>query len=435
MHIRLVTLFPEFFEGPLQAGLLGRAQNDAKLHISLHNPRNKTLDRHKSVDDRPYGGGPGMVMLLEPLATTLRELEHAGPGMPQPGRLLVMSPKGRLLDQNLARELAVELTQGRSLTIVCGRYEGFDARLDDLFPVEHISIGDFVLNGGETAALAVIESAARLVPGFMGHCESGDEESFSSSLLEYPHYTRPENFEGLPVPEILLSGNHGRIKAWRREKSLAITAQNRPDLLRNAPLSEEDCAYLRNFPRKKNARNLYCALVHYPVLDKEKKSVAVSLTNLDIHDIARCSRTYELGGYYVTTPLEDQRQLLENLRTHWQTGLGSQSNTDRAKAFELVRSARNVEEAVSDIKERTGKHPLVVGTSAVGQGNATFADVRQMTQENTVLLLFGTGQGLSPHLCGMCDAILPPIARFSGYNHLSVRSAVAIMLDRIVGDW
>ncbi len=435
MHIRLVTLFPEFFNGPLQAGLLGRAQKDDRLRVSLHNPRDNASDRHRAVDDRPYGGGPGMIMLLEPLATTLRELGHAAPGMPQPGRLLIMSPSGRLLDQTLARQLAGDLAQGRALTIVCGRYEGFDARLDSLFPAEHVSIGDFVLNGGETAALAVIESAARLVPGFMGHDESCDEESFSNFLLEYPHYTRPENFEGLLVPEILLSGDHGRIQSWRRKESLAVTAQKRPDLLQKALLSEEDCAYLRDLPREKAARNIYCALVHYPVLDKEKKSVAVSLTNLDIHDIVRCSCTYGLGGCYVTTPLEDQRQLLESLLAHWKTGSGSKSNADRAKAFELVRPARSVEEAVSHIAEQTGKRPLLVATSAAGQGNAAFADVKRMAHDNPVLVLFGTGQGLSPHLCGKCEAMLPPIARVSGYNHLPVRSAVTIVLDRIVGDW
>ena len=435
MRIRIVTLFPEFFEGPLRAGLLGRAQDAQKLSVSCHNPREKALDRHRTVDDRPYGGGPGMVMLLEPLAATLRELGHASPGLEQPGRLLIMSPKGRPLTQPFARELAGELAAGRPLTIVCGRYEGFDARLDAIFPTEHVSIGDFVLNGGETAALAVIESAARLVPGFMGHAESGDEESFSQSLLEYPHYTRPEVFEGLEVPEILRSGDHGRIAAWRRKESLAATASLRPDLLQTAPLSEEDMAFLVRFPREHTAKNLFCALVHYPVLDKDKKSVAVSLTNLDIHDIARCSCTYGLGGYYVTTPLEDQRSLLQSLLDHWQTGAGAKSNADRSKAFNLVRSADSVDEAVKDITERTGKRPLLIGTSACGHGTATFAGVRESLRDRPALLLFGTGQGLSPHLCATCDAMLPPLARFSGYNHLSVRSAVAIVLDRIVGDW
>ncbi|SBV94717.1 tRNA (guanine-N(1)-)-methyltransferase [uncultured delta proteobacterium] len=435
MRIRIVTLFPEFFDGPLQAGLLGRAQDAEKLAVTLHNPRDKATDRHRTVDDRPYGGGPGMVMLLEPLAATLRELGHASPGRAQPGRLLVMSPKGRLLNQALARELAADLARGDALTIVCGRYEGFDGRLDDLFPTEHVSIGDVVLNGGETAALAVIEAAARLVPGFMGHAESGEEESFSQSLLEYPQYTRPEVFEGLAVPEILRSGDHGRIAAWRRQESLAATARLRPDLLQSAPLTVDDADFLRHFPREHTAKNLFCALVHYPVLDKEKKSVAVSLTNLDIHDIARCSQTYGLGGYYVTTPLEDQEHLLKSLLEHWQTGAGARSNADRAQAFSLVRPAKSVEEAVKDITERTGKRPLLITTSASGHGSATFDGVRALMREQPVLLLFGTGQGLSPHLTAQCDAMLPPVARFSGYNHLSVRSAVAIVLDRIVGDW
>ncbi|MCC8194265.1 MAG: tRNA (guanosine(37)-N1)-methyltransferase TrmD [Deltaproteobacteria bacterium] len=435
MQIRIVTLFPEFFAGPLQAGLLGRARSAGKLSVTLHNPRDKATDRHKTVDDSPYGGGPGMVMLLPPLAATLRELGHAAPGCDQTGRLLLMSPKGRVLDQPFARELAEELASGNPLTIVCGRYEGFDARLDTIFPTEHVSIGDYVLNGGETAALAVIESAARLVPGFMGHEESGDEESFSGSLLEYPHYTRPEIFEGLPVPEILRSGDHGRIAAWRRRESLAATAKIRPDLLRNALLSAEDEEYLRTLPREHVGKNLFCALVHYPVLDKDEKSVAVSLTNLDIHDIARCSCTYGLGGYYVTTPLEDQLQLLRNLLAHWRTGAGARGNADRAQALGIVRPATSVEDAVTDITERTGRRPLVIATSASGRGTATFAGIRDKARHQPVLLLFGTGQGLSPHLTDSCDAMLPPLARFSGYIHLSVRSAGAIVLDRIAGDW
>ena len=434
MRIRVVTLFPEFFDGPLQAGLLGRAQTENRLSLTVHNPRAKATDKHRTVDDRPYGGGPGMVMLLEPLAATLRELGHAAPGARQPGRLLVMSPKGRVLNQALARELATDLAAGKDLTIVCGRYEGFDARLDDLFPVEHISLGDFVLNGGETAALAVIESAARLAPGFMGHAESGDEESFSESLLEYPHYTRPEEFEGLTVPEILRSGDHGRIAVWRREESLRATAKYRPDLLADALLSEQDAEFLRSLPRENPARNLYSCLVHYPVLDKEKKSVAVSLTNLDIHDIARSSYTYGLGGYYVTTPLEDQRALLETLLVHWREGAGSRSNRDRATAFSLVRSAQSVEEVVNDITERCGQRPYCIGTSAAGAGTVTFAGVREILRTRPALLLFGTGQGLSPHLCEMCDAMLPPLQRLRAYNHLSVRAAVAIVLDRIAGD-
>lgn len=435
MHVRIVTLFPGFFESPLKAGLLGRAQAAEKLRVTLHDPRDKAPDRHKTVDDRPYGGGPGMVMLLEPLAAMLRELGHDGPGKERKSRLLLMSPKGRPLSQAFAGDLAKDMVSGMPVTIVCGRYEGFDSRLDALFSVEHVSLGDFILSGGETAALAVLESAARLLPGFMGHEHSGDEESFSASLLEYPQYTRPEIFEGHAVPEILRSGDHKRIADWRRRESLLATAKTRPDLLGEAILSEDEAAYLRSVPRENTARNLFCALVHYPVLDKAKKSVAVSLTNLDIHDIARCSCTYGLGGYYVATPLEDQRALLRALLDHWREGAGAKTNADRAEAFALVKPATSVEEAVFDITERTGRRPLLIGTSASGSGDVTFAGVREKLRDVPVLLLFGTGQGLSPYLCDTFDHMLPPIRRFGSYNHLSVRSAVAVTLDRILGDW
>ena len=435
MSVHIVTLFPDYFSGPLSAGLLGRAQTAEVLSVSLHNPRDHAEDRHKTVDDRPYGGTPGMVMLLAPLATTLRELGFAAPGETQPGRLLYMSPKGRPMNQELARELAHDIAGGKSLTILCGRYEGVDARLDELFPVEHVSVGDFILNGGETAALAVLEATARLLPGFMGHAESGTEESFSHSLLEYPHYTRPEHFEQRPVPPVLLSGDHARIAAWRRRQSLETTLERRPDLLEHALLSEDDLAHLRSIPRDNPARNLFCALVHYPVLDKEKKSVAVSLTNLDIHDIARSSCTYGLGGYYVTTPLEDQRKLLETLMAHWKAGAGARSNPDRAKAFALVRGTASVEEAVRDIALRTGQKPYIVGTSATGSGKIGFAALRKIVYARPVLVLFGTGQGMAPVLCEQCDAMLAPIRPLSGYNHLSVRAAAAITIDRIVGNW
>jgi tRNA (guanine37-N1)-methyltransferase len=434
VHIRIVTLFPDFFESPLKAGLLGRAQETDQLKITLHNPREHAHDRHKTVDDRPYGGGPGMVMLLEPLVATLRELGHESRGAEQKKRLLIMSPKGRTLDQRFARELAEDMADGTPVTLVCGRYEGFDARLDEIFPVEHVSLGDFVLNGGETAALAVIEAAARLLPGFMGHENSGDEESFSTSLLEYPHYTRPKIFEGRPVPEILRSGDHGRIAAWRRKESLLATAKTRPDLFENAFISEDETDFLRSVIRENTARNLFCALVHYPVLDKAKKSVAVSLTNIDIHDIIYCSCMYGLGGYYVTTPLEDQQNLLQSLLEYWQEGAEAKVDADRAEAFSLVKLAASVEGAVKDITERTGRRPLLIGTSASGSGNVTFAGVRENLLNVPVLLVFGTGQGLSPHLCDTFDFMLPPLRRFVSYNHLSVRLAVAIMLDRILGD-
>lgn len=433
MHIHVVSLFPEFFSGPLTSSLMQRARDAGIIGFSFHNPRDKSTSKHGNVDDRPYGGGPGMVMLPEPVAATLEEIGHRPRGEAQPGRLIVLAPKGRPLTQQLARELALE----KRLTLVCGRYEGIDARIEEHFPVECVSVGDFILNGGEAAALCLIETVGRLLPGFMGDDDSGTEESFSAGLLEHPHYTRPVDFAGHTVPEVLRSGDHGRIAAWRRQESLRVTLENRPELLENAPLTPEDHQFLQGIPVERAGRNLYCALVHYPVLDKQKNSVAVSLTNLDIHDIARSSCTFGLGGYYVLTPLQDQRALLADILRHWREGAGKTSNPDRDMALGCVTGLATVADAVADIFARTGQEPLVIGTAArhAGGGTVGFTQVREAAYERPVLLLFGTGHGLAPECAAMCRAFLPPIRWQSGFNHLSVRAAVAIILDRILGDW
>ena len=235
-HFHIVSLFPEFFASPLHTALMGRARNAGIVDVSFHNPRDFSQDRHGHVDDSPYGGGPGMVLRGEPLAAALRSI-------PRPGRMLVMSPGGRPMTQRMARQWAGE----EHLTLVCGRYEGLDQRLFSLFPLEAVSLGDVVLNGGEVAALALMEAVARLTPGFMGKESSGDEESFSAGLLEYPHYTRPPVWQDREVPQVLVSGHHANIERWRRHKSLERTYDKRPDLLEKAPLTTEDRAYLAQY--------------------------------------------------------------------------------------------------------------------------------------------------------------------------------------------
>jgi tRNA (guanine37-N1)-methyltransferase len=431
MRIACLTLFPEYFEGPLTTGLMAKGRERGLLDVELVNPRDFTTDVHRTVDDRPFGGGPGMVMMLDPVA---KALESIG----DPGRILVMSPAGRPFDQAMARELADQ----QRLTFVCGRYEGVDARLAELYPVEEVSLGDFVLNGGEAAAVACIEAVARLIPGFMGHQDSGEEESFTQGLLEYPHYTRPEEYRGARVPEVLRSGDHGRIAAWRREQAVERTLERRPDMLPAARLDGADVALLRGKIRRRRGRNLSVALVHYPVLDKYKKVGATSLTNLDVHDIARCSRTYGLDRFYAVTPLADQRDMFAGLVAHWRTGPGAAANPDRAEALSLVELAEDLDAAVEQASARWGRRPRLVATSARLPAKpkawhpslATFPDVADWLDEEPVLLVLGTGYGLARSVLERCDAMLRPIRCFSGYNHLSVRSAAAIMLDRLVGD-
>lgn len=426
MLFNIVTIFPEFFDSVLRCGLLGKAVDQGMIQVRLINPRDYTQDRHRSVDDRPYGGGPGMVMTVPPLAAALRSLD-------KPGKVAMLCPKGRQLNQ----AMAVDLAREKVLTLVCGRYEGIDARMEHVFPaMTKISVGDVILNGGETAALHVLEAVSRLLPGFMGHEGSSEDESFALGMLEHPHYSRPEVFEGHGVPEVLISGDHARIAAWRREASLADTLAYRAELLNDAPLNPSDVFFLKSLApsRRRIAKNCFLALVHAPVLDKHGRVGTVSLTNLDIHDIGRVSRTYGMGGYFICTPLQDQRRLAKRLLKHWTSGSGSEFNPDRAQALKSVSIVDSLESAVCKVREQTGQQPLLVGTSANAVGSMAFSQVRRELESQAVLVVLGTGHGLAPEVLDRCAGVLRPVRFLSGYNHLSVRSAAAIIVDRLLGD-
>ncbi|MDH3655009.1 MAG: tRNA (guanosine(37)-N1)-methyltransferase TrmD [Myxococcales bacterium] len=232
MRFEIVTLFPELFD-VLRTGLLGKAQDAGTIDVQAISPREFTADRHRTVDDSPYGGGSGMVLMPTPIAETLEHLDEARGG--QPTHRVLLTPQGARFSQAHARKFSAL----DSLTLVCGRYEGFDERIRGLVD-EEISLGDFVLLGGEAAALAVIEATARLLPGVLGNEASAADESHADGLLEYPQYTRPEEFRGETVPDVLRSGNHTAIARWRRKESLRRTLERRPDLLETAALTDED---------------------------------------------------------------------------------------------------------------------------------------------------------------------------------------------------
>jgi tRNA (guanine37-N1)-methyltransferase len=230
MRFDIVTIFPEFFASPLKTSLLGKAISSGVLKVDLHDLRNWAEGPHRKVDDEPYGGGAGMVMAPAPIVGAVESLWRRG------ARVVVLSASGRPLRQSLVSELA----ETEQVVLVCGRYEGIDARVVEILGAEEVSVGEFVLAGGETAALAVIEAVARLVEGVIGNVSSLSEESFSGGLLEYPQYTRPAEFRGLKVPEILLSGDHAAIARWRREQAMRRTMRLRPELLETADLTSEE---------------------------------------------------------------------------------------------------------------------------------------------------------------------------------------------------
>lgn len=243
MQFEIVTLFPELFE-TTRSGLLGKAQDANKLEVRTINPREFAADRHRTVDDAPYGGGSGMVLMAPPFAAALEHLDAARGG--KGSHKVLLTPQGRPFSQRDARRFSAL----DALTMVCGRYEGFDERIRGLVD-EEISLGDFVLLGGEVAAMAILEATARLLPGVVGNAQSVAEESHAQGLLEYPQFTRPEVFRGRRVPEVLLSGNHAAIARWRRKESLRRTLERRPDLLQSAELNEQDRALLEEIHREK----------------------------------------------------------------------------------------------------------------------------------------------------------------------------------------
>ena len=420
-NFTVVALFPRMFDSPLGHSILKKAQERGLISIRLVDPRDYTTDRHRVTDDYPYGGGQGMVMKPEPLVAAIEDIRAQSPK----AKVVLLSPQGKVFTQ----KTAAQLSQEKHLVLVCGRYEGIDERVKS-FVDEELSVGDYTLSGGEPAALVVIDTVARLIPGVLGNEKSAADESFSNGLLEYPQYTRPEEFRGMRVPEVLLSGDHQRVRQWRSEMSVRLTRDRRPDLLSQAALTPEERA---NASRK---APVYVALLHHPVYDKNGQVVTTAVTNMDIHDIARSGKTYGIHGFYVVTPVKPLQKLAQKIIDHWEQGYGSQYNLTRKEALALVHIKDTLDDVLIDIERQSGEKPLLVVTSARPGGDRTsFADLRDMLIKlnQPFVLILGTGWGLTEAIFSRSDYILEAIKGPTDYNHLSVRSAAAIMLDRLLG--
>jgi len=437
VRFTVVTILPELVEPALGAGVVGRAREAGVIAVATVNPRDFTHDKHRTVDDNPYGGGPGMVMKPEPLlaaiaAATAAPIASVTRGAAAgAGHRVLLAPTGKPLTQARVRELA----KLDHIVLVCGRYEGVDERVSELAIDEELSIGDYVLSGGELGALVVIDACARLVPGVLGEPASAVDESHSDGLLEYPHYTRPPELDGHAVPAVLVSGNHAAIARWRREQALRRTAARRPDLWKRFRASDADRELVPPL-----AARTHVALVHHPVLDREGHVITTSLTNFDIHDLARSAMTYGLAGYHVVTPIASQREKAEHIAAAW---IGDEQGEHRAAALRLVRTAPSIEAAIEAVTAEHGAPPRVVATSARPRVAGVFAGAAVRSCEALaaeasadpapLLLLLGTGWGLADALIPSVTRVLAPIEGASSWNHLSVRSAGAVLLDRLFG--
>lgn len=418
VRISIVTAFPELVRGYLDTGILGRGTRSGKLEVSVVDIRDHASGEYRQIDDYSFGGG-GLLLMREPLEKALRGIA------PREERYVVYpSPQGVQIHQEMIEDLH-RLSETKRLVIVCGRYEGVDERFVRKNVDLEVSLGDFVLTGGELPALAIADAISRLVKGVVGKERAVEEDSFFSGMLDHPHYTRPANFEGDEVPEVLLGGNHEEITSERRREAVKRTLERRPDIIARANIMP----YLE--------RGVYVIEVHHPVLDKKGNKSTTSITGMDLHDIARACRTYGVKKYLIVTPLEPQREMVKKIAAHWITGYGANFNPDRREAMSLIKTFATLDRALAWVGEKEKREPLTIATTAKQDGRAShwLGLKRELLRRDApVAFLFGTGWGLHEAVLERASAVLTPIAGGrDGYNHLSVRSAAGIVLDRFFG--
>lgn len=346
---------------------------------------------------------------------------------------IFFSPQGRCLNQNVLKELTPKIQQAGHVLLVSSRYEGMDSRVEQTYADEVISVGDYVLMGGDLPAMTFMEGFLRLIPGVVGKQESVEFESFSGAFLDYPEYTAPVDWQGQVVPEVVRSGNHQAVDQWRMEQAAQKTVLRHFEWLRtHVTLARDKKLAQKYIPPH------YVVLMHNEVLvGADRQSGQTSVTSLDIHDIARSSRTYGVQRYFIVTALPDQQKIVRRLLEFWQDGQGQAYNGTRFDAIKRVQLCATLQEVKEAIAAEHGVQPLTIATSAQQgdhPGAITFDEQGIVwRQQRPVLLVFGTGQGLTPECLSSCDFMLPPVGGFEEYCHLSVRSAAAIVLDRWLG--
>lgn len=430
MNVSILTVFPEIIQPFLQTSLLKKAQEKklVTVEVASYFAGAKPTER---IDAPTFGHGSGM--LLKPTivekAITAQE-EKYGKAFK-----IFFSPQGQKLDQQLLQKLSKTIFSHEHILLACARYEGMDARVEEEYADLTISVGDYVVMGGDLPAMIFLEGLLRFLPGVIGRAESVEHDSFTGPFVDYPEFTEPVVWHERAVPEIVRSGNHAAVDAWRAQQAAQKTIIGHFDWFRRSTMTEQ---------QKKLGSSCipphYAALMHTEVVIKdngENKEGTTSVTSLDIHDIARSARTYGLKDYFVVTKLVDQQKVVQRLLDFWKTGAGPEYNPERFEAVQLVHLRSSLDEVIAAIEEKEGKRPLLVATSArAGEHQQLIAYHDQelvWKHQRPVLFVFGTGRGLTEALVNRCDFLLGPVNGFSGFNHLSVRSAAAVVFDRWLG--
>lgn len=429
MNISIATVFPDLYRPFLETSLIKRAQETGTVTIDLVSFFSAVAPKER-IDAPPFGAGAGM--LIKPdVFSTIIDREQASKGN---AYKIFFSPQGTRLDQPMLERLARILEEKKHIMLLATRYEGIDERVEQEYADLTISAGDFVLMGGDLPALMVLEGMLRLIPGVVGKQESVVHDSFSGPFVDHPVYTEPVEWHGHRVPDIIRSGNHGAVAAWRLRKAVEKTVKYHFQWVRTHHTTSQERAMIQE-----HIPHHYVLLSHTHVLIAGEKGIGnTSVTSIDLHDIARSSKTYGITEFLVVTELIDQQRIVQTLIDFWESR-GVAYNANRHEAIKLISVHATVEGALRYVAAKEGKDPVTVVTSARYDGvpsttMITYYDqTRVWASERPVVMIFGTGQGLPTELMNTADFQLLPVEGFVNFNHLSVRSAVAIILDRWLG--
>ena len=470
MKISIITVFPELYETFLKTSILARAIENKFIEFNCVR-FSDMVEPKQRIDEPTCGPGVGMIIKPEVVEKAIAVCEDKWGD----GYKIFFSPQGQTLDQNLLEQFAQIIKRtdtsheskftclsklgekpivvsdceaivsnhtiesknkikklSKHLILVCTRYEGLDERVEQEFADLMLSIGDYVLMGGDIPAQVFIEGLVRLLPGVVGKQESIEHESFSGPFLDFPQYGLPVEWKEKNVPEVVLSGNHGKIEQWRSEQACKKTILKRFDWFRaNWPSDEQVVLANQIIPPH------YVAIMHTQINIKGGRVGESSIASLDIHDIARSAKTYGMKNYFIVSPLKDQQAIMRTFLKFWHSKDGKNYNESRYDAVELVIPSLNLDEVIATIREKEGKDPLLIATSAKTHGQAQVIDYYSQScvwnYERPVLFVLGTGQGLADQVLEQSDFILLPVEGLTDYNHLSVRSAAAIIFDRWFG--